>query len=209
VPAIYEKPKFDSWLQVWDLARNRLVRLIHSPAGGLSSAAFSTDGETLVTQGGPRTTGRFGTEVVLWDTRTWRPRGAPLLVNPEYSGDRTVAVSADAKLLAVPRSSGAVQVWSSSARKPVNTLPPTRAALTNLAFARDGSTLGTFSAPARSDAKGLSFLGVSFTDAIIARVRITLGTGALGAGVSDVSAGGTVDLVVLDNVIYGEPRKAF
>jgi hypothetical protein len=30
----------------------------------------------------------------------------------------------------------------------------------------------------------------------------------LGANVDDLSAGGTVDLVVLDNLIYGEPRKA-
>jgi hypothetical protein len=76
-------------------------------------------------------------------------------------------------------------------------------------FAQDGSSLGTFNAPVRSDSGGLSFVGVTFADAIIARVRITLGTGALGAGVSDVSAGGTVDLVVLDNVIYGEPKRAF
>ena len=76
-------------------------------------------------------------------------------------------------------------------------------------FAQDGSSLGTHGAPVRSDAGGLSFLGVTYTDAIIARVRITLGTGALGATVDDVTAGGTVDLVVLDNVIYGEPRRAF
>lgn len=76
-------------------------------------------------------------------------------------------------------------------------------------FAQDGSSLGTFSAPVRSDAAGLSFVGVTFADAIIARVRITLGTGALGAGVNDVTAGGTVDLVVLDNLIYGEPHNAF
>jgi len=76
-------------------------------------------------------------------------------------------------------------------------------------FAKDGSSLGTYDAPVRSDAGGLSFLGVTFADAIIARVRITLGTGALGAGVNDVSDGGTLDLVVLDNVIYGEPRHAF
>ena len=75
-------------------------------------------------------------------------------------------------------------------------------------FAQDGTSLGTFSAPVRSDAAGLSFIGVSFEQPVIARVRITLGTGALGAGVNDVSAGGTVDLVVLDNLIYGEPRKA-
>jgi hypothetical protein len=76
-------------------------------------------------------------------------------------------------------------------------------------FAQDGSSLGTFPAPVRSDAGGLSFLAVSFTDPIIARVRITLGTGALGAGVNDITAGGTADLVVLDNLIYGEPHKAF
>ena len=76
-------------------------------------------------------------------------------------------------------------------------------------FSQDGSSLGKFPAPVRSDAAGLSFLGVTFTDAIIARARITLGTGALGAGVNDITAGGTSDLVVLDNMIYGEPHKAF
>jgi hypothetical protein len=76
-------------------------------------------------------------------------------------------------------------------------------------FAVDGSSLGTYAAPVRTDAAGLSFIGVTYVDPIIARVRITLGTGALGANVNDVSAGGTLDLVVLDNVIYGEPRAAF
>ena len=76
-------------------------------------------------------------------------------------------------------------------------------------FAQDGSALGTYSAPVRSDAAGFSFVGVTYSDAIIARVRITLGTGALGATVNDVTAGGSVDVVVLDNVIYGEPKQAF
>src|SRR6266566_2986079 len=74
-------------------------------------------------------------------------------------------------------------------------------------FAQDGSSLGTYGAPVRSDEGGFSFVGVTFADAIIARVRITLGTGALGADVNDVSAGGTVDLVVVDNLIYSEPRN--
>ena len=76
-------------------------------------------------------------------------------------------------------------------------------------FAQDGSDLGTFAAPVRSDDAGLSFVGVTFDQAIIARARITLGTGALAATVNDVTDGGTVDLVVLDNLIYGEPKKAF
>jgi hypothetical protein len=74
-------------------------------------------------------------------------------------------------------------------------------------FAVDGSSLGTYSAPVRSDAAGLSFLSVSYDNPIIARVRITLGTGALGANINDVTAGGSADLVVLDNLIYGEPHK--
>jgi hypothetical protein len=76
-------------------------------------------------------------------------------------------------------------------------------------FAQDGSDLGTFAAPIRSDDAGLSFVGVTFDQAIIARVRITLGTGALAANVNDITDGGTADLVVLDNLIYGEPHKAF
>lgn len=76
-------------------------------------------------------------------------------------------------------------------------------------FATNGSSLGTYSAPTRSDAAGLSFVAVKFDTPVIARVRITLGTGALGTGVNDISAGGTADLVVFDNVIFGEPKKAF
>jgi hypothetical protein len=76
-------------------------------------------------------------------------------------------------------------------------------------FGKDGADLGTYFAPVRTDANGLSFLGVILDTPKIARVRITLGTGALGAGVKDISAGGTLDLVVFDNVIYGEPRSAF
>src|SRR5207247_3010481 len=45
-------------------------------------------------------------------------------------------------------------------------------------FRQDGSSLGTYSAPVRSDEGGFSFVGVTFADAIIARVRFTLGTGA-------------------------------
>src|SRR3989441_10899831 len=48
-------------------------------------------------------------------------------------------------------------------------------------FRQDGSSLGTYSAPVRSDEGGVSFVGVTFAEAIIARVRVTLRTGALGA----------------------------
>lgn len=49
--------------------------------------------------------------------------------------------------------------------------------------------------------QGLSFLGVIFDDPILSRVRITLGNAALGP-----NDGGGVDVVVLDDFIYGEPQ---
>jgi hypothetical protein len=76
-------------------------------------------------------------------------------------------------------------------------------------FAQDGSSLGIVAAPVRTDSVGLSFVGVSFDRPVIARVRITLGTGALAADADDITSGGVKDLVVLDNLIYGEPKKAF
>ena len=54
----------------------------------------------------------------------------------------------------------------------------------------------------------LSFLGVSFTEgAILSRVRITSGTDPLGAATNDDPANG-IDLVVMDDFLYGEPQLA-
>lgn len=73
------------------------------------------------------------------------------------------------------------------------------------AFDKAGKKLGTFFAPTRSDANGLSFVGIKFASAIIARVRITSGTAPLGAQAVDVSAGGSADLVVMDDFLFSEP----
>ena len=73
---------------------------------------------------------------------------------------------------------------------------------------KNGVSLGRFDAPIRSDATGLSFVGAKFDAAIVAHVKIHCGNAALAAGVNDLTSGGTKDLVVIDNVIYGEP-KAF
>jgi hypothetical protein len=73
-------------------------------------------------------------------------------------------------------------------------------------FDKDRNSLGRFEAPRRSDANGLSFVGAKFDAAIVAFVTITCGNGALGAGVNDITEGGALDLVVIDNVIYGEPN---
>jgi hypothetical protein len=71
-----------------------------------------------------------------------------------------------------------------------------------------GRLLGSYEVPVRSDATGLSFLGVKYDSVGVARVRITLGERSLGAGIADVSAGGRFDLVVVDDFLYGEPQPA-
>jgi hypothetical protein len=77
-------------------------------------------------------------------------------------------------------------------------------------FGLNGNSLGTFAVPDGVDAVAdgsLSFLGVSFTEgAIISRVRITTGNAALANGVTE-AAGAAIDLVVMDDFVYGEPRS--
>ena len=51
--------------------------------------------------------------------------------------------------------------------------------------------------------ESLSFLGVKFDEPIVASVRIITGTDALAWGVTEATAG--VDVVVMDDFIFGEP----
>ncbi len=48
--------------------------------------------------------------------------------------------------------------------------------------------------------RGLSFLGVDFGDPLVSRVRITSGNSVLGP-----NDGGNVDVVVMDDFLFGEP----
>ena len=64
-------------------------------------------------------------------------------------------------------------------------------------------SLGTFFAPVDVVADGgLSFLGVSFGANIVSRVRITNGNASLGP--NETAA---IDLVVMDDFLYGEPQR--
>ena len=73
-------------------------------------------------------------------------------------------------------------------------------------FTADGHSLGQYQAPARTDANGFSFVGVVFEDPIVARVVISSGQAPLARGVLDVSDGGNRDLVVFDDLLFGEPH---
>ena len=70
-------------------------------------------------------------------------------------------------------------------------------------FDSSNVSLGNFLvAPGKVADGSLSFLGVFFTTEQIARVRITMGTSALGP--NDNPAGGT-DIVAMDDFLYAEP----
>jgi hypothetical protein len=73
-------------------------------------------------------------------------------------------------------------------------------------FDVNGDVIARLQAPARSDRRGASFVGIVFRSAVIGRVEITSGTAHLSPGVLDVSDGGTEDLVVMDDLLYGEPK---
>lgn len=66
-------------------------------------------------------------------------------------------------------------------------------------FRADGRSLGKFAAPVSK--RGLSFLGVVYPKAIVARVRIKYGSGKLGP-----DDGRSYDAAVMDDFLYGEPR---
>jgi hypothetical protein len=70
-------------------------------------------------------------------------------------------------------------------------------------FDKNGIQRGSFDAQAFAGNETFSFLGFDFGAPIIARVRITTGNNALGAGI--IEALPTRDLVVMDDFIYGEP----
>lgn len=71
-------------------------------------------------------------------------------------------------------------------------------------FDVNNASLGIFNVLAGTVAdESLSFLGVSFGSPIVSRVRITSGTAALGP---NDNPGGGVDVVVMDDFIYGEPQ---
>src|SRR6476661_352027 len=75
------------------------------------------------------------------------------------------------------------------------------------AFDKDGRLIATVPIPVRQAPDAFSLVGVQFDRPAIARVVLTLGDAPLGAGVNDVSEGGTNDVVVLDDFLYSEPQS--
>ena len=62
-----------------------------------------------------------------------------------------------------------------------------------------------FSQFVEPDPQGVSFLGVAFDQPVVSKVRITSGNVPLSLGLDDDPFGTGVDVVAMDNFIYGEP----
>jgi hypothetical protein len=72
-------------------------------------------------------------------------------------------------------------------------------------FDINNTSLGTFFVPNAPGNETFSFLGVTFTGAVVNRVRITSGNVAPGPGAVETAVN---DVVVMDDFIYAEPTAA-
>ena len=147
-------------------------------------------------------------------TTTFSISGAPNPrfgnINPTYPG--TFSTFSDPRLFAPTTSIVTEQTFTVPGSKLPATTTAFGAVFTNVQLANTTSiqffdpakkSLGTFFAPT-SAAGGLSFLGVAFkNDELIDRVVITSGNTILGP-----NNGGAVNVVAMDDFIYGEPQAA-
>jgi WD40 repeat protein len=143
VPAIYvdEAGLPRGRLLVWDVATRALVTAVESPAGGLTTAAFSADGSRLFTQGGIVIDGPMRNEVVVWDTANWTARPA-WVISEEYVADRTFVVSADGSVAAQPLPDGTVVTSRTSDRAAVGPpFAPEGGRITAVALSADGAVM--------------------------------------------------------------------
>jgi len=74
------------------------------------------------------------------------------------------------------------------------------------AYDRDDNLIADVAVPTRADPDEYSLVGVTFETPVIARVVLILGDTPIGAGINDLSSGGTKDVVVLDDFLYSEPQ---
>jgi WD40 repeat protein len=109
------------------------LNTVRAPAA--NSLEFSPDGRLLVL-------GDDQGRVWLYDTRTWRPRGHPLIAHT--SAIDTVNISPDARTLATTSSDGTARLWDLASGRPLGaTLPRLAQHDVAAAFVNDGSSLVT------------------------------------------------------------------
>jgi serine/threonine-protein kinase len=100
-------PRANGITYLWDVKTGSQLRTF-SPGGG--AEAFSPDGTTLATAGGPGNSSTY-----LWDVATGRKIGT--LTDHQHSRIKSVAFSASGGMLAVNDANGTVYVWNLPGRR--------------------------------------------------------------------------------------------
>jgi hypothetical protein len=67
------------------------------------------------------------------------------------------------------------------------------------------TSLGKYFALPQTQTSKHSFVGISFTNAVITKVKVTHGDASFTSNFKDISNGGIYDIVAVDDMIYAEP----
>jgi WD40 repeat protein len=117
---------------LWDVASRRLI----GPKLRAHIFAFSPDGRALATDG------EDGKSIVLRDLRTGRPHSPAL--QGHTANVRSIAYSADGRMLAAGGADNSVLIWDLADRNPIGTaLTGSRAPVNAVAFNPDGTILAS------------------------------------------------------------------
>jgi WD40 repeat protein len=198
-------------VELWDVSTRKEVRELTDPAAKplvrmLSVVRFSPDGRVLAA--GPRE----ANHVTLWDTRSGRVIGRPIIVKPRGTGGaQAISFSPDSKRIAVPGARGKVGIWDvATGRRIGKPLSIGSADVEEAIFAAGGLTL------IASDDSG----SVSMIDLATRRpTRPPLSVGSQIAGALDLSPDGRLLVAASDEgsvyvwdtktgELYGSPLTA-
>jgi WD40 repeat protein len=121
---------FSGGLQLISVPELKVVRRVRAPRGTV--ARFTPDGRSLIY-------GDREGRVWIYDTRTWKPRGAPLFVSsPILAAD----ISPDGRQLATTSADGEARLWDLRAGRPIGgALPSAGGNLAGAAFIDGGRRL--------------------------------------------------------------------
>jgi WD40 repeat protein/class 3 adenylate cyclase/tRNA A-37 threonylcarbamoyl transferase component Bud32 len=119
VPVALSAPGVELGMEIWNVETHELERFLPSPSGSLTTATWSSDGASLIAQGGVDITVEAPpTTAVVWDTATWEPR--VWKITDAYVDDRVIVVSDDGSRLAMPGPEAtSVQLWDVGTELPL------------------------------------------------------------------------------------------
>jgi eukaryotic-like serine/threonine-protein kinase len=125
-------------LQIWDVAKEQILRTFESPLKGntrIQSITMTPDGSTVAALCGSLdekgSVGETGM-IVVWETTSGRE-----IMKTDLPRGTELALAPDANLLAGGKDSGEILLWSLPNKEPISTLKAGRNRISCLAFGRD------------------------------------------------------------------------